>query len=118
MRNRTLDLVKRRHPAGQIELKPKTTTKAPLPWTVRLMARVTKSASEDDEVEGLAKQISGNRNSETPTTKAPLPWTVRLMARVTKSATFQKFRKDLPSSGDFSRMMCKRRLEPKKCPAT
>ncbi|KAG5446887.1 hypothetical protein CSKR_102262 [Clonorchis sinensis] len=40
----------------QIELKPKTTAEASQPWTTGLVARVTKSVYEDDEVEGLAKR--------------------------------------------------------------
>ncbi|KAG5447572.1 hypothetical protein CSKR_101339 [Clonorchis sinensis] len=54
---RTSDLVKQqscRHPAGKIELKSKI--------TAGLMARVIKSVSGDDDVEGLAKRVNGNRN--------------------------------------------------------
>ncbi|KAG5448159.1 hypothetical protein CSKR_105670 [Clonorchis sinensis] len=45
MRNKTTDLVKQRSwrdPAGQFELRHKTTNEASWPWTVRPRARVTK----------------------------------------------------------------------------
>ncbi|GAA53540.1 hypothetical protein CLF_110456 [Clonorchis sinensis] len=44
---RTSDLVKQQswhHPADQIELKPKTTAEASRPWTIGLVARVTKAS--------------------------------------------------------------------------
>ena len=50
------------HPADQIELKPKTTAEASRPWTIGLVARVTKSVSGDDEMEGLAERVNGSRD--------------------------------------------------------